>query len=65
MGIVLLISDLMIPLTIVVIIVYALLKRAPIYDSFIGGAMEGMKITANIFPALVGLMVAVAIVNIG
>lgn len=65
MSIILFISDLMIPLTIVIIIAYALLKKAPIYDSFISGALEGMKITANIFPALVGLMVAVANVNIG
>jgi len=53
----------MIPLTIVTILAYALLKRAPVYDSFINGAMEGMKITANIFPALVGLMVAVGILR--
>jgi len=65
MNVVLFISDLMIQLVIVVIIAYGLAKKAPVYDSFIGGAMEGAKITFNIFPTLVGLMVAVGIVNIG
>ncbi|MCL2349974.1 MAG: spore maturation protein [Defluviitaleaceae bacterium] len=63
MSIVLFISDLMIPLTIMGIIVYALIKRAPVYDSFIDGAKDGMKITANIFPTLVGLMVAVGVLR--
>ncbi|MCL2353160.1 MAG: spore maturation protein [Defluviitaleaceae bacterium] len=63
MNIVLFISDLMIPLTIVGIIAYGLIKRAPVYDSFLGGAVEGVKITTNIFPTLVGLMVAVGVLR--
>jgi len=63
MGIVLLISDMMIPLTIVAIVTYGLLKRNNVYDSFIGGAMDGMKITFNILPTLVGLMVAVGVLR--
>jgi len=63
MNVVLFISDLMIPLVIVAIIAYGLAKKAPVYDSFIGGAMEGAKITFNIFPTLVGLMVAVGVLR--
>jgi len=63
MNIILLISDLMIPLTIVAIIGYGLLKKSNVYDSFLEGAMEGMKITANILPTLVGLMVAVGVLR--
>ena len=65
MSAVLFISDLMIPLTIVLIVSYGLLKRSNVYDSFLEGAMDGMKITVNILPTLVGLMVAVGVVNIG
>ena len=59
------ISDMLIPLTIVIIVVYGLAKKTNVYDSFIGGAMDGMKITVNILPTLVGLMVAVGVINIG
>ena len=63
MGIILFISDLMIPLTIVAIVSYGLLKKSNVYDSFLEGAMEGMKITFNILPTLVGLMVAVGVLR--
>ena len=63
MSIILFISDLMIPLTIVAIVGYGLLKKSNVYDSFLEGAMEGMKITFNILPTLVGLMVAVGVLR--
>ena len=63
MSIILLISDLMIPFTIIGIVAYGLAKRTAVYDSFLGGAMEGVKITFNIFPTLVGLMVAVGVLR--
>ena len=63
MNMILFISDLMIPLTIVAIVSYGLLKRSNVYDSFLEGAMEGMKITVNILPTLVGLMVAVGVLR--
>jgi spore maturation protein B len=53
----------MIPLTIVAIVSYGLLKKSNVYDSFLEGAMEGMKITVNILPTLVGLMVAVGVLR--
>jgi len=63
MNFLLYISDLMIPLTIVGIIAYGASKRVKVYDTFIEGAADGMKITANILPTLVGLMVAVGILR--
>ena len=63
MSILLFISDLMIPLTITAIVVYGLVKKSNVYDSFIDGAMDGMKITVNILPTLVGLMVAVGVLR--
>ena len=63
MTVLLFISDLMIPLTIVTIILYGLLRKTNVYDSFLDGAMDGMKITINILPTLVGLMVAVGVLR--
>ncbi|MCL2396640.1 MAG: spore maturation protein [Defluviitaleaceae bacterium] len=63
MSILLLLSDMMIPLTIMGIVAYGLLKRDKVYDSFIDGAMDGMKITFNILPTLIGLMVAVGVLR--
>jgi len=63
MGILLLISDFMIPLVIVGIILYGFSRKVKVYDVFIEGAMDGMKITAKILPTLVGLMVAVGILR--
>ena len=63
MRVMLFISDLIIPLTIVSIILYGLLHKVAVYDSFIDGAKEGMKITANILPTLIGLMVGVGVLR--
>ena len=63
MRMLLFVSDLMIPLTIVAIILYGASKKIKVYDVFIDGAMDGMKITAKILPTLVGLMVAVGILR--
>ncbi|MCL2415583.1 MAG: spore maturation protein [Defluviitaleaceae bacterium] len=63
MRFVLYISDLMIPLTIVGIIAYGFSKKVKVYDVFITGAVDGMKITVDILPTLVGLMMAVGILR--
>ena len=47
-----------IPFLIVAIIITALKKKIPVYDSFIGGAEEGMKIVLGIFPALLAVLTA-------
>ena len=52
-------SDLMIPLIIALIVVFGLLKKVPIYDSFTEGAKDGVITVWKVFPALLGLMVAV------
>jgi len=53
------ISDLILPLTIALIILGGLMKKVPIYDSFTEGVKSGLQTVYNVFPALLGLMVAV------
>ncbi len=57
------ISDMMIPLVFVYIIFYGYSKRINIYDSFVEGAKDGFKVVLDILPTLIGLMVAVGVLN--
>lgn len=58
-----LISDLIMPLAFVGIILYGYSKNIDIYETFIEGAKDGIKTVFQIFPTLVGLMVAVGILR--
>lgn len=59
MAIIHYISNLLIPLIIALIVVTGLLKKVPIYDAFTEGAKDGVITVWKVFPALLGLMVAV------
>ncbi|WP_105618899.1 spore maturation protein [Vallitalea okinawensis] len=61
MKLIMLISDLLIPLVFILIIVYGLTKRVKVFDAFVEGAADGFKIVLKIMPTLIGLMVAVGI----
>ena len=53
------ISNLAMPLIILIIVVYGFLERKEVFDQFIEGAKDGIKIVINIFPTLIGLFLAV------
>jgi len=53
------VSDLMVPVVFLFIIIYGLLNKNDVYDTFIEGAKEGLTIIIKIMPTLIGLMVAV------
>lgn len=63
MRILLAVSNIMIPLVFVAIIVYGMLRKVKVYDSFIEGAKDGLSTVINILPTIVGLMVAVGILR--
>lgn len=63
MSFLLFLSDAIIPMFIFVIVGYGLLTKCNIYDTFIHGAIRGLKIVVQILPTLVGLMVAVGILR--
>ena len=63
MKFIMLLSNLIIPMTFALIILYGYLKRVELYDSFIEGAKDGMKTVAGILPTIVGLMAAVGILR--
>ncbi len=45
------------------IFIYALIKKVPIFDLFIEGANDGIKITFSIIPALVGLVACISMLR--
>ncbi len=49
--------------TAALILIFALIKRAPIFDLFLEGAKEGIENTFSIIPALVGLVVCIAMLR--
>ena len=59
MNIINYISSAAIPIVMLLIIVYGLLEKNRVYDTFVEGAKEGIEVVFNIFPTLIGVFVAV------
>lgn len=57
------ISNIAVPFTILLIIVYGIIEKNKVFDSFLDGAKEGMKIVYNIFPTLLGLFLSINILR--
>ena len=53
------ISNLAMPLIILIIVFYGLKDRKNVFDIFLDGAKEGIETTIKIFPTLIGLFVAI------
>lgn len=56
-------SDIIIPLLIFFIVGYGMVSKVKVYETFLKGAGEGLRVVVNIMPTLVGLMVAVGILR--
>ena len=52
-------SNLAMPLMIIIIVLYGVVERKKVFDIFLDGAKDGIKVVFNIFPTLVGLFVAI------
>lgn len=59
MNIINYLSTIAVPMVILLIIVYGVIEKNKVYDTFIEGAKEGMQVVVNIFPTLVGIFLAV------
>ena len=58
-----LISNLFLPVMILIIFTVAIIKKIPIYEEFIDGAKDGFKISISIIPYLVALIVAISMLR--
>lgn len=63
MNILLNLSNIIIPVLIFYIIMYGLLNKVNIYEEFVSGAKDGLRIVGKILPTLIGLMMAVGILR--
>lgn len=63
MNFVLFLSNIMIPLTVIYIVGYGLLMKVNVFDEFVEGAKDGLKVVIGIVPTLVGLMVGIGLLR--
>ena len=54
-----LISQLIIPVFILLVLVYGLAKKVRVYDCFVSGAKDGITVVLKIFPYLLAIFIAV------
>lgn len=59
MQIVNFLSNLAMPLIILLIVTYGLFEKNKVFDDFLEGAKEGIEMVVNILPTLIGLFVAI------
>lgn len=53
----------MIPVIILILVVWGVKNKTPVYDCFISGAWDGLKTVARICPTLIGLMIGVSVLR--
>lgn len=58
-------SNILVPLIILFIIIYGKIKKVDIYESFVKGAIEGIKSAFNIVPYIIGIFLAIGIFKSG
>lgn len=61
MNVLTFLSNLMLPSTLALILVIGIMRRVPLFDTFIEGAKEGFGTSINLIPQLIAMMVAVSI----
>ena len=52
-----------IPLIVVTIIIYGIYKKVNIFDTFIDGVKEGMKLSINLFPTIFAMIIAITLIT--
>ena len=56
-------SNVALPIIILIILMYGMMERKKVFDVFLEGAEEGIKIAFRIFPTLIGLFVAISLLR--
>lgn len=63
MNFILYLSNIVIPLTVFLIVGYALLGKHNVYSDFVQGASDGVQTVVRILPTMVGLMMGVGVLS--
>ena len=56
-----LISSMMIPLLVLLVLIYGILKKVDVYDVFVDGAKESFGMIMQLFPTLLGMILGINI----
>ena len=51
------------PAIILIILTVAIVRKVPIYEAFVEGAKDGVKVSFNIVPYLVAIIVAISMLR--
>lgn len=54
-------NNYIVPIVVIIILVFGYMKKCSIYDSFIDGAVDGLKIVGEIIPTMLAMIFAVNI----
>ena len=57
------ISSWIIPAIVLLTLLTGIIKKIPVYETFIDGAKDGLKVSCNIFPYLLAIIVAVSMLR--
>ena len=57
------ISSWIIPAIVLLTLLTGIIKKIPVYETFIDGAKDGLKVSYNIFPYLLAIIVAVSMLR--
>lgn len=57
------VSDILIPMIFFLVVGYGLVSGVKVYETFLKGARDGLRVVVDIVPTLVGLMMAVGILR--
>ena len=58
-------SNILVPIIILYIVIYGKSKKIDIYDSFVKGAVDGLKSAWSITPYIIGIFLAIGIFKTG
>ncbi|WP_046159811.1 nucleoside recognition domain-containing protein, partial [Caldanaerobacter subterraneus] len=56
-------SEWLVPVLLIIIPFYGLVKKAKVYEIFIEGAKEGLDVVVRIFPSLLAMLVAIGVLR--
>lgn len=49
-----------VPVVVIIIIIYGIYKKVDIFDTFLVGVKEGMKVSINLFPTIFTMIIAIS-----
>lgn len=52
-----------VPLVVIIIIVYGIYKKVDIFDTFLIGVKEGMRVCINLFPTIFAMIIAISVLT--